>query len=76
MINIDIKDSDAVKFTLQDIVYLRLNPEVKGVVTGILFRPHGVLYFVSWEGEPEGSHYDFELTKEKGYQEIVGGISK
>ncbi len=56
---------DTVKHALGDVVYLKVNAECSGMVTGILFRPQGVRYFITWGNANETSHYDIELTNEK-----------
>lgn len=34
-----------------------------GVVTGILYRPHGILYCVTWgDSREESQHYEHELS--------------
>lgn len=57
---------DSVKFAIGDIVYIKTDEsQIPGMVTGIMFRPHGVMYFVSWPNAGECQHYGIELTKEK-----------
>lgn len=53
---------ETVKFKLGDIVYRKVDPEDKGMITGIIFRPTGVLYGVSWKDGEETTCYDIELT--------------
>lgn len=61
--------TDTVKFQLGDIVYLRLSPEETGMVTGVLFRPHGHLYYVMWcDEKSETVHYEMELTADKEFK--------
>jgi heat shock protein HspQ len=55
---------DATKFNLGDIVYHRVSEE-KGIVTGIMYRPHGVVYYVTWDHNSEGAAWDVELSSEK-----------
>ena len=56
------------KFHIEQIVYHRLDPEEPGFVTGILIRPGSrLLYYVTWQDLEEASHYEFELTDEKGF---------
>jgi len=43
--------AECVKFQIGDVVQLRLDSDVKGVVVGILFREFGVMYEVSY---PDG----------------------
>jgi hypothetical protein len=54
----------AAEFAYQvgDTVFLRVAAErVPGFVTGIIVRPAGVLYEVTWESGVS-AHFDFELT--------------
>lgn len=56
------------KFNLKQIVYLRINPELTGMVLQIAFTADGgVLYRVSWSDSSENNHYECELTDEKSY---------
>jgi hypothetical protein len=64
---------DGVKFALGEIVYLRVEPSEAGIVTGIMFRPSGVCYYVSWSKTTEQQHYDIELQREKGFKVVEGG---
>ena len=58
---------DKVKFTLGQTVYLAIHGASVGMVTGIVFRPIGVSYYVTWSDFTERSHYECELTDEKTY---------
>ena len=59
---------DTVKFELGQIVYRKILPDVAGIVTGILFRPHGVCYYTKFADEKEeGSSWECELTAEKSF---------
>jgi hypothetical protein len=58
---------DKVKFTLGQTVYLSINAASVGMITGIVFRPIGVSYYVTWGDFTERSHYECELTDEKTY---------
>lgn len=58
---------DAIKFHLGDTVYLAVNAEQKGMVTGIVFRPMGCAYYVTFADGQERTHYEIELTTEKAY---------
>lgn len=52
---------------LESIVFLRVNPDRKGIVTGHLTRPGGAfLYLVAWD-EPveEKEHWPCELCTER-----------
>ena len=55
------------KFPLETIVYRKTDPEVAGMVTGIVFRPTGHLYLVAFAGD-EQSAYEIELTTDRAYQ--------
>ena len=58
---------DSVKFNHGDVVYLKVKPDEAGMVTGILFRPQSICYYVTWGNSSETTHYDVELTKEKAF---------
>jgi len=59
---------DAVKFDLGQIVYRKIIPDAEGMVTGIMFRPTGVVYYCTFSNEEdEVACYDIELTTEKNY---------
>ena len=58
---------DKVKFNLAQTVYLVIDGESSGMVTGIVFRPIGVTYYVTWADFNERSHYECELTAEPNY---------
>ena len=58
-----MNQSDAVKFQMGTEVFHRADGK-RGIVTGIMFRPHGVLYSVSYGCNTEGWNYDFELSSE------------
>jgi hypothetical protein len=57
-------------FSLGQIVYHRCAPEEPGVVTGILQRPTGYSYYVTWGDRTEAAHYDIELTTEKSFKRV------
>ncbi len=60
--------TDSLSFSMGQIVYLRIDTEEAGMVTGILFRPTGHTYAVTWASNLEESfHYDIELTADKAY---------
>jgi len=60
--------ADAVKFPLGSIVYRKTIPDVAGMVTGITFRPTGVIYICAFsDTEGETDCYDIELTTEKNF---------
>lgn len=60
---------DAVKFQLGEMVYRKLDgDQVAGMVTGIVFRPIGILYMATF-GAVEDSYYDIELSADKNFVE-------
>jgi hypothetical protein len=62
-------NNDTVKFTLEEIVYLKIDEDAKGIVTGIIYRPTGTMYMVTWGMGNEQHHYACELTTEKPFVE-------
>lgn len=56
---------DTCKFEIAQQVYLKADNDMVGIVTGILFRPSGIEYCVSWKSLTEKWHYDIELVAEK-----------
>ena len=55
------------KHSIGDFVYLITDEDQKKrIITGIIIRPSGVIYYVSC-GEVETTHYDIEITKDKIY---------
>lgn len=63
---------DALKFSLGESVFHQTGPDHYGIVTGILFRPGGHSYYVTWDDLGERSHYEFELTDKKPVTELKG----
>lgn len=64
-----MKVSIEVQHKIGDVVYHRMDPETKGIVTGFVVRPTGVIFCVTWSdgvGE-ECNHYAIELTDEPEY---------
>lgn len=62
--------TDAVEFTLGQIVYRKLVPGEAGMVTGILFQPTGHVFHVTWGANAEeAAHFAIELTAEKSFAE-------
>lgn len=60
--------SDALTFSIGQTVYLTIAPEETGMVTGIVFRPNGHQYAVSWASSMEETiHYEMELTAEPAF---------
>lgn len=58
---------DKVEYELGEIVNYRVDDEQTGVVTGILYRPDGVAYMVTWDDKNEQAHFACELTKQKSF---------
>lgn len=56
-------------FKLGQTVYLHIHAEEPGMITGILEREGGYVYYVTWAEAPtgEGAHYPMELTDEKSF---------
>lgn len=55
-----------INFEIGETIWLKTNPDAKGVITGIIIRPNAAIsYFVSWNSFEEIIHYEFELTSEK-----------
>ncbi|MEW6306766.1 MAG: hypothetical protein AB1705_25140 [Verrucomicrobiota bacterium] len=55
---------EKVEFQIGDEVVLKVNPERRGMITGILFRFSGVCYLVTWgENAQEQYHYAIELRE-------------
>lgn len=59
--------SDTVKFSIGQRVYHLCAKENVGIVTGILFRPHGVIYLVTWSDVTERYHFEIELSAEQQF---------
>jgi len=54
----------ALTFDIGDIVFLKTDSEqLPRVITGILMRPNGFLYYLS-NSTNETSHYEIEISKE------------
>ena len=52
------------KYKLGEPVYLTTDPDqIERIVTGIIHRPHGIVYIVALVGA-ETYHYDIELSRE------------
>ena len=53
-----------IKFNIGDVVFLKTDSQQEiRVVTGILLRPSGNLYYLSKSTE-ETTHYEIEISKE------------
>lgn len=63
-------------FTLGTTLYLRVNPERRGMLTGLLYRPGGqILYLVTWDDPvEEKEHYACELSDTKAFGEAGNGV--
>ncbi len=48
------------------VVYLKVAPEEGGMVTGYIVRPNGLAYLITWGDHEEATHWECELTEEKG----------
>jgi hypothetical protein len=51
-------------------VYCVTNPDLFGIVTGIIIRSvkhNQYIYLVSWNGGAEMDHFDFELREDKDF---------
>ena len=60
------------KFEFGQIVYLKVDKEDGGMVTGYLIRPNGgLVYLVTWSNAEEKDHWEIELTGEKDYAPSV-----
>ena len=53
------------KFDIGQKVYLIVDADVVGMVTGIMYRQNNISYIVSWNDHEETYHYDFELATER-----------
>lgn len=59
---------DTLKYSIGEVVYLKINPdpEERGLITGIVFRPNSFMYLVSFKEEERGC-YELELTSEPSF---------
>ncbi len=53
---------------LLTLLYLRIAPEEAGMLTGILSRPNGLTYYVTWGDREETAHFEGELTDERTFE--------
>ena len=60
---------DTLGFHLGETVYLRVNTDQVGMITGIVFRPNGIAYYATFADGQERTHFECELTTEKTYHE-------
>jgi len=59
---------DVIEWSFGSEVFLRCDADQdKGLVTGIVLRPGGCGYFVSWGNKCETFHYSFELSSMKDF---------
>lgn len=48
------------------IVWLKVQPEMKGMITGIIVRSGpSISYLITWNDGEESTHYEIEVTEEK-----------
>ena len=61
------------RYGLEQIVYLRVNPEVAGIITSITSLIGGSFYYTIVWGDDRGesSHFEPELTDERQYHDGV-----
>jgi hypothetical protein len=59
---------DTLKYSIGEVVYLKINPdpEERGLITGIVFRPNSFVYLVSFKEEERGC-FEIELTSEPSF---------
>lgn len=62
MVKNSYPNPDTLRYKLEQPVWFKLDREKEGMVTGILFRPSGVCYKVTWEDMDESDHFECELT--------------
>ena len=54
------------RWDLGQMVWLKVQPEMKGMITGIVVRSGpSILYFITWNDGEESMHYEMEVTEEK-----------
>ncbi len=58
------------KFSIGNTVYLRVSPEVAGMVVGLVIRPNNAIHYLVTVGDEvdERHCYDIELTTEKTFE--------
>jgi hypothetical protein len=55
-----------VSWDFGQVVWLKVEPEMKGMITGFVLRKDSpVAYFVTWNDAEETLHFAMELTDEK-----------
>ena len=55
------------RWDLGTILYLKVSPEEGGMLTGYVIRPGGIVgYLITWSDKEEQTHWEIELTEEKG----------
>ena len=60
------------KFQLGDLVYLKTDyDQLERFITGILYRPSGVIYYVS-QSTIESTHFEFEMSSKKDMLLFMG----
>jgi len=58
-------------FQFGDKVWLAVNGEFYGVIVGYSVRPGAVVWHVTWNNLSDGTHFDFELTREKPIDGVI-----
>lgn len=56
---------DGLEHEIGDIVYLKVNSGMIGIVTAIVIREHGHLFYVTWGCGDEKVHSPCELVSKK-----------
>jgi hypothetical protein len=60
-------NSDAVRYKWGQVVHLKVDEDQSGVITGIIYRPDGHAYLVTWHDFTERTHFECELITEKSF---------
>lgn len=56
--------ADVPRFALGELVFHKTD-DTPGVIVGLVYRPGGMVYEVTWQGRITESHYECELTTDK-----------
>jgi hypothetical protein len=64
-----MSNPDKVEYELGEIVHYKVDDEQVGVITGIIYRPDGVAYMVTWEDKDERTHFACELIRERSFSD-------
>ena len=63
---------EELKYKFGDVVYMRTDLEQSEyLVTGMILRPHGILYLISANGM-ESTQYDFEISSKRNTLKVLG----